>query len=610
MTAQIDHEDRSAYFAEPVTMTSSDGVQMKGDRYVLPTNDGLDGKWHPHTRVTTISGVLPNSYGLGIWQADRVAWAMAQRPDLCAQLASVKIDDVATIREVRAKAEIIAAVDEGANLGTATHNVVGRYASGEPIETLHKMFHPDIHAFRQLLIAYGLTVIPGLIERVVRMRDYDIAGRLDYIMQEADGSFVVVDVKTKGDPEKVHEIATQLAPYANADEMYDPTTGRFVPMPPVRRDYALMIHIRPGSGVATIKKIDIRRGLWSVEIAKNALAYSKMTHLATPYVMPSPVKPADAATVARSIRQVDEYHVSTGQQAVAGHAGSVTGPVFDGMVGNGQPDPQQVADTANAVLNEVHARIGSTTPHGVVIPGVPPAGVVQPQQSAASGPTATEVAPPTPAAYGAPAGVTPPPAYVPQTVKPRPEAVLVTTGSEGVEVEAAEIADVFANKSKAVMQAYARRYGITDLNHHKKHIAKSIAMARADRRKAGLDAEPSDLDDTGEPQPGTVTKPRPQTMAETGLPAAPSSPPGQPVTQPPAADTRPDVDLAEQAVLKDIAEAKSVQRIGEIWTLWTGAYGPESWTGNVQAAADAKVAEINAAPVAGPPAGGGNEPPF
>lgn len=610
MATPIDQSDRSDYFGEPVTMTSgSDGVQMKGDRYILPTNDGLDGKWHPHTRVTAISNALPSTYGLGIWASDRVAWAMAQRPDLCALLASVPLTDVETIREVRAKAEVVSATDEGANLGTATHNILGRYASGEPIETLHRMFWPDIKAFQALLDEHGLTVLPGLIERVVRMRDYDIAGRLDYIMQERDGTLVVVDVKTKGDPEKVHEIATQLAPYANADEMFDSVTGRYVPMPPVRRDYALMIHIHPGSGVATIKKINIRLGLWSVEVAKNALAYSRMTHLGVPYTPPGPVKPADAAVRQLAYDRASEPLVATQQvipyertsEPPAHPVRQPVRPCADCGAHDGGPTgnhastcSQRPTSTYDPTAHsaQIAAQIAAG---GVVIPNGQPAAAAPAPQSTTSGPTASLVSAPNPATYGAPAGVTPPPAYQPQTVVPRAEAVLVTTGEGGIEAEAREIVAVFKNKSKAQMQAYARRYGITDLNHHKIHIAMSIATVRADRRKAGLDAEPA-----GDETTPAATKPRPQTLAEAGFGNPPASPPGEPVV--------PDIDASEQAVLADISRAKTVQDIGRIWQLWTDAHGgPESWRGNVQAAADAKVAEIQ---VAGPPAGGVDEPPF
>jgi hypothetical protein len=383
-----------------------------------------------------------------------------------------------------------------------------------------------------------------------------------------------------------------------------------------------MIHIHPGSGVATIKKINIRLGLWSVEVAKNALAYSRMTHLAVPYTPPGPVKPADATTVRRvydagTVYQPQQPPAHPVRQPDA----SVTGPVFDGMVGNGQQPVRPCADCGahDGGPDGNHAPTCSQrpdSPHrsstydptahsaqiaaqiaagGVVIPSGQPAAAAPAPQSTTSGPTASLVSAPNPATYGAPAGVTPPPAYQPQTVVPRAEAVLVTTGEGGIEAEAREIVAVFKNKSKAVMQAYARRYGITDLNHHKIHIATSIATVRADRRKAGLDAEPA-----GDETTPAATKPRPQTLAEAGFGNPPASPPGEPVV--------PDIDASEQAVLADISRAQTVQDIGRIWQLWTDAHGgPESWRGNVQAAADAKVAEIQAA---GPPAGGVDEPPF
>lgn len=600
-------EDHSAYFAEPVVMTSTDGVQMDKDRYVLPLNDGTDGKWHPHTRVTTVSNRLPSSYGLGIWAQDRVAWAMAQRPDLCALLASVPIDDVATIREVRAKAEIVAAMDEGANLGTATHNILQRVDRGEPIETLARIFHPDVKAYQAKLAEYGLTVLPEYIERVVRLRVYGIAGRFDNIMAEADGTLVVADKKTKGKPTSVHDVATQLAIYANADEMFDPITGRYLPMPPVRKDYALMIHIEPGSGVCTITKIDIRRGAWSIEISQNVDAWQKMTHLGTPYIMPSPTKPVDYShpKSAKALVSTDPALVASvpTAKAVGTEAAVAAAMTTQALAsapaasnGHGTPDLAFVAEVAATTLAESYARHGA------------PAAVAAPD----------------PTSYGAPADVPAPAAYVPVALPPRAEAVLMTNpdGTDDADTEADEILIVFKSKSKAVMQDYARRYGITDLAHHKAHIAKSIALARADRRKAGLDAEPSGSADTSPTsvasQPASETgqtgepKRHPQTMAEAGFTGpVPASPPGKAVVGPdgqqlPAAE-RPQTDLAEQQVLADIACAMTVQRIGDIWAAWTNS--GRAWAGNVQAAADARVAAIQSA--VGQQAGAAsNEPPF
>lgn len=564
-TAEIDD-----FYAEPIEFDSGDSLLERG-RYRLPTTNGMDGKSHLHTRVTTIAGALPDTTGLGIWQSDRVAWAMAQRPDLCALLRSVPLDDVATIREVRAKAEIIAQADEGSNFGSAVHNVLAQVdRDGMTPRANTDCFTQIVVNYQAKLAEYGLTVLPEYVERVVRMRVYDIAGRLDNIYRESDGTLVLADKKTKGKIDSVHDVATQLSIYANADEMYDEVAGRYEAMPPVRRDYALMIHVNYETAEVTIRKVDIRRGLWSVEVAVNARAWRKMTHLATPYVMPGPVKPADAQTaqsvdVAAWADRDAAIHgytqpVSNGQPEQGAGRGLLPAPPVSN--GHGTPNPTFVAEVANAVLDEAHARRGSVEPHGVVIPD--------------------------PRSFGAPASVPAVAPYVPPA-KPAP----------GIdpETEAQEIAKSY--KAKADLQAYARRYGITDLNHHKIHIATSIVKVRNDRRAAGLDPEP----DGDEPAAkinssasnGGESTRHPQTMAEAGFTApAPASPPGTPVIT--AERIK---DLTEQSVLADIAIAKTPERLGQIWQHWTDTYGPGSWSGNVAAAGAAKHAELLAGPVAG-----------
>jgi hypothetical protein len=50
------------------------------------------------------------------------------------------------------------------------------------------------------------------------------------------------------------------------------------------------------------------------------------------------------------------------------------------------------------------------------------------------------------------------------------------------------------------------------------------------------------------------------------------------------------VDMSYEGVMKAISEAPSQERLWAIYQQWTNTYGPESWTGYVLDAANAKLA--------------------
>lgn len=398
------------------TMTKGAEPVRDGNRYTLPDADGKIVTWNG---ATTLAEELDNPYALTQWKMRQVAWGLGRRPDLMALAGSVTNpnddSDKATLREVVKGALSAAHTEEGSNHGTALHSIFQKIDTGTPMSQVPEYFHPDIVARQQELARHGIILLPEYRERVIRCAIYGCSGRLDGIGRLADGSLVLVDDKSEKDPEKYpHAKAVQMGIYANAGEMMDYDANRIVPMPNVRKDFGLVIHSRPGTGVCKIYRVDIARGWAAARIAVEVREWRKSSGLVAPYVSEGSWAPPSPVTV-----PAREEFVPAAKPAL-GEIGSGVAPIA-----NGAPDPARVEEIKNAVLSEVHGRLPEVQDNPI--------------------PTN-----PQPAAKVAP--VVDPTARV------------------------TEILDVRKN-DKSRLQGWARTLGCTDLLHHRKWLAEWIVKA-------------------------------------------------------------------------------------------------------------------------------------
>lgn len=487
---------RDDYYDQPTEATGFQPPTGNYDRYILPEGDGGgNSRKKEYTSVTTVSGSLDNGVGLGIWKTWRVAWGVAQRDDLVARLRGVDVEDRDTIREVVKVAETVGRVEEAANLGTAFHAVLQRVDQGEDESTIHPYFHPVVANYREALERAGLRVVPEMIERVCRNSVYDTGGRFDNIYEEIDsGTFVIGDKKTLSDRAKdVLGIEIQLAIYAHSEHVMNYDIQRYEPMPPVRKDYAVVVHIDTESMAVTILRCDIECGWAAARVAMEQRELRRRKHVLHDY-SPNFVKPVKA-----------EKSASPPPAPPNGHG-----------------SPEAVKRIAAVALAESYDRIGFT-----------------------------------------PVAATAPPA----------SDVLTYAVDPATRVD--EIMQIRKN-DKARLQVWAKKLGCTDLNHHRKFLAEWIVNAT--------------------PGSGAVEPPSEgskSTLAGMGLPPAPSAPQGEPVIESPI-----------EIPLRDIHYASSVEALGNIWARWTAANGPDSWTGELEAAGNARAAQLRATPPrgdAGPP---------
>lgn len=533
------------------------------DRYILPRGDGQSMEY---TRTTTLVGDADGSYGVMTWRKYRAAWGVAQRDELIAQLRSVPVDDKATIREVCAKAELIAGTESASDFGTACHNVLQRVDEGLPIEEVHEYWRPLVSNYQEALRIAGIEVIPQYVERTCRFARYDVAGKLDNIYRLHDGSLAIGDKKTTADIERAEKaIASQLAVYANCEHMMNYETGQYEDMPPVRKDFALIILISTENFAVTIERIDIQYGLARTRLMVELRESNKAKHIRHPYIAPGHWDPVPK---------------------------TVLPPAGAPQNTNGYTPTAQSAQIAECLTAAVQAG-----PVGTVnaSPPVQEAAMPAPQPPTTVGPTPAPVAPPTPGDYLAP-GEQPMHLTVTSNGGPgRPGLADIDRGMSSVvdpDTRVQEIMDVRKN-DKPRLQQWAKALGCTDLAHHRKWLAEWIVKATP-----GSGAiEPSEEINSSQNYGGE----NPRSHAEAGLPPAPPTPPGAPVvgtgTSHPiqtGVHAAPVTDMTTESIVAQIRSAPNLPALNDIWKRWTDAYGREAWSGEVKEQADARAALLRA----------------
>jgi hypothetical protein len=305
-----DFDDEEEVSTEPVIPT--DGHK----RYMLPDETGKD---VPHSRVSTIADSLGADFGIQRSQAEKLARGFVLRPDLYHAACGV-VDNEEDFRNVISQALIVGGDTEASNLGTALHAVIERWLKGEPIDSLPEFFRQNILDLETELKIRKIRILPEFVECVVRNRTYGLGGRIDAIAHlEDEDSYVIFDAKRKKDPiQYPHATSTQLGIYANCDVKFDLATRQYVPLPPLRKDFALVAWFRPGppetAGESTcqILQVDVGRGWWSTRLAMELREWRKAKHLIHPHIAmghwEASINP-DASKVAQELlRKMDQCY--------------------------------------------------------------------------------------------------------------------------------------------------------------------------------------------------------------------------------------------------------------------------------------------------------------
>lgn len=253
-------------------------------RYRLPNRDGTPhkGGW---MRVSNLVSAYADQYALRQWEIEQVLWAVTGSHALYSELVDTpwtdqpKDDRRRWVEEFTEKCKRVAGGSKGADHGTERHAAVEGLHRGEDTALYPSETRRMLALYGSTLARHGLTPLPGMQERRVLVEALEVVGTLDNILHPGglsnwpyrcfDTRDLVADLKTQRRFWTFLEIGAQLATYAHGDAMWDPVAGRWVDMPPVRQDVALVVWMPRGGTNVDVYEVDIVAG-W--ETAQRAYA--------------------------------------------------------------------------------------------------------------------------------------------------------------------------------------------------------------------------------------------------------------------------------------------------------------------------------------------------
>lgn len=554
-------------------------------RYLLP--DMTTGEVKGRTRVTTVAGTMESGYGITIWRRRTVIRGMGLRPDLMARAGAADPSDPGydkLMDSIEAAAFEAGGGSSGANLGSAQHHVFDRYfGKGESLDAIAEYFHADIKAVEAELIAKKIKIVPGYNERVVYCRIYDRGGRIDAIGELDDGTWVIIDWKTEKDPVEYPSGKTiQQAYYSNADGIMNYDTHEYEPMPPVRRDFSIVIWCRLGSGEAKALRVPVDLGWVGARIAEDNRAWHQQkiniheyfpgTGLAPVVTSQPQVQPANGQAMTEQQPQIAQAAPPQPTNG-AGNAAQIKEMISQQIQSGQQIGPEQVARMNTQAAAVVAQQMPPGVPPGTVAHGPasqPPQypgyeGAPAQQPAAEAPPQGVPPGPQPPAPKGSGKN-TPPAEYI--------QDLIARTGA-GIDPEVfyTEMVEELATLSKKeqlqpMLRLISPGIDEASLRKHREPLASMIVeCVKAQHAMRNRDG--------AQPQPA-LQDPQPQ---QNNAPAPWGQQPGI-------------VDMTYDGVMKAISEAPGQDRLWAIYQQWTNTYGPESWVGHILDAANAKLATL------------------
>lgn len=398
------NEDTSSIFQHHA---AQDVPRDQWGRYSLPDETGETVGW---TRATTFAATLAEAHGLRIWEQRQVVLGMGRRPDLVT-LASTIVgpEDKKALGEIVDSAHEAAGTQAKANRGTAVHSAIQRVEQAPDyltaINQVPAELRADVVGYFSAVNAGRLEIIPNLVERVVIIPEYRVAGTPDNYVRCPDGKIRVLDKKTGNLDYADIEFAVQLALYANAKALRNYGTSTYEPLPEIATDYAIIAHVVPGTGHTELKRVNIALGWAWARTCAEVMDIRKTKNVITPYI-PSA---APSQIVAAGAHPAQQAPATPPVPSLAERAEVAAQAVYNNTLSAAQAmDESNRAQAFGHDANDTSALFYSTpeeededpSPAGAAAPATAPAASA-PGASPAAAPAAGVSAPTTPVAGAA-----------------------------------------------------------------------------------------------------------------------------------------------------------------------------------------------------------------
>ncbi len=215
-------------------------------RYRLPNLDG-SAKKYGWQRVTNLVKAISDTFSLRVWEIEQILVALHVNEKAVLDLLRVTLVQVqgqpyaarrAGIEEFLDFCKTLSGGDEGSKFGNARHELVEADHLAIPTAASDAFARRHLHLFKSSLERNELVREPGMAERRVVIPEFDAVGTLDAVLRDLrTGGLHIGDLKTQKKFWTWLEIAAQLACYARATAMWEPSdpmnarAGRWVDMP-------------------------------------------------------------------------------------------------------------------------------------------------------------------------------------------------------------------------------------------------------------------------------------------------------------------------------------------------------------------------------------------
>lgn len=250
----------------------ADARRDRWGRYLIEPADG--GKERGYTRVTTVAKTLDDGGGLIPWKATAVMVGASRRPGLNARwqaLISANPDpwydtpeSKQACKDLVEECATAGGSTDRADLGTALHSITQQLDEGATPIGLSAEIQADLDAYQATIAAAGVTYDRSMIEQLVILDEYEVAGTADRLRAHLPGvGDVVADLKTGTSLDfSWQAIAIQLACYARADWRYEQLEqgGRRTAMPELSQETGLVIHLPAGEARCDLYLVDLVAG--------------------------------------------------------------------------------------------------------------------------------------------------------------------------------------------------------------------------------------------------------------------------------------------------------------------------------------------------------------
>lgn len=267
-------------------------------QYLLPDVEGT-GADKGYTRVTTGAKTLDDTAGLERWKLRSVMRGLKSNPhllediDLYADPWEVNKD----LDRAASKAHEAAGGVKASEFGTAIHAWCEAVELGHvTMEDVPPQFVPFVEVYFRELAKWGISVPLDptgrpYVERIVYNPATGWVGTFDNLYQLADGSVVIGDKKTAKDLAYSYlAISIQLGDYAGASHILSLDGTRWEPMPEVRQDIAVVLHIPSNAEPAKAEAVTIEldAGRVAIDAALRVREMRRMAKNVIPNMTPLP----------------------------------------------------------------------------------------------------------------------------------------------------------------------------------------------------------------------------------------------------------------------------------------------------------------------------------